>query len=837
MTKVTEKQRVKKSQQAFFDRYQPDPIAFQCEVLDVKPEHVWHKMVEVAEGTRDNQKTCVFAGHSVSKAVSIDTPVLTATGFKPIRDIKVGDKVYNEAGRLSKVTVSSPVQSLPACKVTFDDNSSVIAHDKHLWNVHDHLTRKRLRRENRDYRKCWNETKTVTTKWIKDNVRHNGQNNISIPLTMPLKGKGGISFPYTLGYWLGNGTRGCSQITVSNKDSRYVLANIRKEGFKVVLVPSQTQTNCKCYCIRGFVTQLKKLGIHVDKRIPEQILFASQENRLAVLQGLMDADGFKLCHGHSAALGTTDKLLFDSMIAVIASLSIKVFVSTETIIYKDRPKLVYKFNFSTDLQPFRLDRKKITASPKYRRRQARMVVKVEPAGISKVKCISVESGNALYLCSEHLIPTHNTYELARIALWFLYTHKPSTVITTAPIFDQVEKLLWKEIHTAHSQAKISLGGNMTKTQLDLDLEQKWFAYGFSTKPDTVTGEATRMQGYHNKYVLIIFDEAAGIPPAIWKAADFLLTNPNCKIVAVGNPTSSSGSFADCEDDPTWHFIRISVKDTPNFKEGREVIPEISGRAFEADMRRKYGEQSSEYGIRVEGRKPEYTAGTYLGKWLSVIEDNQVGFISHEPTAKVCTVWDYGNVYNAIWFVQFLKEQIRLIDFYFDGEGLGLPKYAAMLKEKPYIYDSHYAPPDLWGSNAKSGQTGQYTSEVAKLLGIDFVQAPTVTFDDRIEAARGIVPKCWFSEAAREGFNGLKNWRQRKNEALSTPDKPVYFKDAVKDWTRHVGDAFGYLAIIYRYMSIGGEVLGKVTQTVPADPNHSAYDNNVLTRGLNRHRTR
>ena len=251
-----------------------------------------------------------------------------------------------------------------------------------------------------------------------------------------------------------------------------------------------------------------------------------------------------------------------------------------------------------------------------------------------------------------------TYELARLALWFLYTHKPSTVITTAPIYDQVEKLLWKEMHTAWSQAKIPLGGNMTKTQLDLDPAQKWFAYGFSTKPDTITGEATRMQGYHNKYVLIIFDEAAGIPVAIWRAADHLLTNPNCKIVVVGNPTSSSGPFAECEDDPTWHFVRVSVKDTPNFKEGREVIPEISGQQYEEMIRRKYGEESSEYGIRVEGRKPEYTAGTYLGKWLSVIEERgQVGSIVHEQTAKVYTVWDYGNVYNAIWFVQFLKEQI------------------------------------------------------------------------------------------------------------------------------------------------------------------------------------
>ena len=213
--------------------------------------------------------------------------------------------------------------------------------------------------------------------------------------------------------------------------------------------------------------------------------------------------------------------------------------------------------------------------------------------------------------------------------------------------------------------------------------------------------------------------------------------------------------------------------------------------------------------------------------------DQVGSVSHEPTAKVTTVWDYGNVYNAIWFVQFLKEQIHLIDFYFDGEGLGLPKYAAMLKQKPYIYDKNYGPPDMWGSNAKSGQTGEYTVEVARQLGIDFQQIPLVSPQDRVEAARGIVPKCWFSLAAMEGYNGLKDWRQRKNEMLSTPDKPVYFNDAVKDWTRHVGDAFSHLAVIYRYTNIDGEVLGRVTRRIshPKSP----YRNDNLTRGLARGR--
>ncbi|RKY33849.1 MAG: hypothetical protein DRP78_07155, partial [Candidatus Omnitrophota bacterium] len=77
-----------------------------------------------------------------------------------------------------------------------------------------------------------------------------------------------------------------------------------------------------------------------------------------------------------------------------------------------------------------------------------------------------------------------SYSSGRLVLWFLYCFYPSTVITSAPSNTQVEEILWREIRDAHSKAKIPLGGNLTHTKLEL--AEKWFAYGFSTRPDTVT---------------------------------------------------------------------------------------------------------------------------------------------------------------------------------------------------------------------------------------------------------------------------------------------------------------------------------------------------------------
>lgn len=430
-----------------------------------------------------------------------------------------------------------------------------------------------------------------------------------------------------------------------------------------------------------------------------------------------------------------------------------------------------------------------------------------------------------------------TYEAARIALWWLYTHIPSTVITTAPVFDQVEKLLWKEIHVAHSNAKIPLGGNLTKVQLDVDPAGKWFAYGFSTKPDTVTGEATRMQGYHNKYVLLIFDEAAGIQPQIWKAAESLLNSPNCHVLAIGNPTSAYGTFAELEEDPSWNFIRISVKDTPNFKEGREVIPEISGRAYESDMRTKYGEDSTEYGIRVLGRKPMFSMGTYLGKWLADAEvDLRFNCLDakYDYNMPVHTFWDIGDMYTAIWYVQFPGRRIHLVDFDYDYEGKGLPYFSVLLQNKNYKYGKHYAPYDIQGSNKASFQTGRLTLDVASNLDIDFTVLDKYSILDRLEAARGIMPKCYFAPEAAEGVAGLKDWRKRKNEALSTPDKPVYFEEPVKTWGRHVGDAFSHLAVAYRKYQFEGRRMGDIRQEMPLS-NRERFDvdkpKNIMMRGM------
>jgi len=433
-----------------------------------------------------------------------------------------------------------------------------------------------------------------------------------------------------------------------------------------------------------------------------------------------------------------------------------------------------------------------------------------------------------------------TFCAARLALWFLYCHNPATVITTSPTFRQVIEILWREIRQAHSNAKIPLGGRISRCKLDLqdEIGKKWYALGFAAKPDTVTLEATAFQGYHNDSVMVIFDEAAGIMPQLWKAAQHLLTSGFTRWLVIGNPTSPQGNFAECfQPESGWNQIAIAVKDTPNFITGQELIPGVAGRQYEQDLREKYGENSNEYRVRIMGELPDYGESTYFGKEMNAIMLNgQIGFYPYEPTAKVYTFWDIGHVHTVIWFVQFVRDHIRIIDFYYDSKGLGLPEHAAMLQRQPYVYAHHFAPWDVKGPNAKNIQTGKYLIDTAHELGIDFQVNEKYDLKDSIAAVRDLLYLCQFHQPkCEEGIEAMRSFRRQINNNLSTTDRPIYFEHPIRDWTEHVSSAFRVLAMTYRYELLVNNVRIGYPAPLRAVEDYSPADNyNPLTYSLTRY---
>lgn len=160
-----------------------------------------------------------------------------------------------------------------------------------------------------------------------------------------------------------------------------------------------------------------------------------------------------------------------------------------------------------------------------------------------------------------------SFTMSKIVLWFGSSFPGAKIITTAPTFLQVQQILWSEIRSGHRQSKVPLGGQLNLTEWKIADDS--FALGFSPQKPSGGGEgqgtASSFQGFHSEHVLVIFDEATGIPGSIWTQAEGLLTSGHVKFVAIGNPTSKQCDFYKCFTHPAWHKIYLSCFDSPNLK--------------------------------------------------------------------------------------------------------------------------------------------------------------------------------------------------------------------------------------------------------------------------------
>lgn len=172
-----------------------------------------------------------------------------------------------------------------------------------------------------------------------------------------------------------------------------------------------------------------------------------------------------------------------------------------------------------------------------------------------------------------------SFSASRIAAAFLATHPPgqATVVTTAPTWHQVKNILWKELRRAHKKA--GLPGR-------INLNCEWIMddeiVAFGRKP--ADHDEHGFQGIHARYLLVIVDEACGVVGQIWTAVTSLMTNDDCRVLALGNPDDPTSEFASlCQgadpeagglSDRGWNVIPISAFDTPNFT-GEPIPPGLA----------------------------------------------------------------------------------------------------------------------------------------------------------------------------------------------------------------------------------------------------------------------
>ena len=190
---------------------------------------------------------------------------------------------------------------------------------------------------------------------------------------------------------------------------------------------------------------------------------------------------------------------------------------------------------------------------------------------------------------------------SRVAGWWLDVHEPGEafVVTTAPTFPQVRAILWRYIRQMHKRA--GLIGKVNQTEWSVDGE----LVAFGRKP--ADHDEAAFQGIHARRVLVIIDEACGIPEQLWIAADALTTNDGCRILAIGNPDNPSTHFKQVSERGTnWHKIRISAFDSPNLT-GEQVPPELAemliSRGWVEEKAEEWGTDNPIYISKVLGEFP------------------------------------------------------------------------------------------------------------------------------------------------------------------------------------------------------------------------------------------
>ncbi|MFA5107754.1 MAG: LAGLIDADG family homing endonuclease [Patescibacteria group bacterium] len=407
----------------------------------------WPKQLAACRAA-DTHKYTLFGGsRGPGKALDINTELPTPDGWLPLWALRVGDKVIGRDGLPCTVTWCSPVWNNRSCyRLTFDDGAVVVADAEHEWLVFSKDDRVNLKHRTEEWRaarrirrtkrgkgkKPWLAIRNaerakvntiflqpptgriVTTDYISKTltVQNGREVNWSIPLCKPFDCQEAELpvDPYVLGVWLGDGSKCGGSFTTADQG---VLDQIHAHGFET----TKWRSAKYAYNITGFKTMLRRVGLLNNKRIPRVYMRSSLQQRLELIRGLMDTDGFCDRDGY-AEFNNTNRSLAQDMLELLRSVGLKA-ASSEgraKLYGKDcGPTWTIRASGPVPLftLPRKLNRQKLSGFNGIN--SFRYIVKCESAPSIPVACIEVDSPDHLYLCTRNWIPTHNS----RWIRWYL----------------------------------------------------------------------------------------------------------------------------------------------------------------------------------------------------------------------------------------------------------------------------------------------------------------------------------------------------------------------------------------------------------------------------------
>jgi replicative DNA helicase len=379
---------------------------------------------QMTSGLQRQELVIIAARPSMGKAQPLDAKVLTESGWKTMGEIEVGDDLASVDGRPSTVIGVYPQGVKPIYKVTFSDGRATECCGEHLWRV---------------YYRSWPAPKVLTTAevaallkrkryqkrlWI-DMVSGDFGHNEPLPVD-----------PWVLGLLIGEGDFNSLRFSTASDallsqmaaglGQAFTINYAGKYDYRIVQTAGHRRPGRFGVWPNPLKEELKSLGLWAkrseSKFIPELYKSANRAARLALLQGLLDADGWVEKLG-MVRFATSSEQLADDVIDLVRSLGGWATKNSKSVHYtykgqRKQGQLAFIVNIAHP-EPrtlFTLPEKRARAAAVRKRRKMPTFVSIEPIRQVEARCIAVTHPTQLYITDDYVV-THNTALALNMALY------------------------------------------------------------------------------------------------------------------------------------------------------------------------------------------------------------------------------------------------------------------------------------------------------------------------------------------------------------------------------------------------------------------------------------
>lgn len=337
------------------------------------------------------------------KGLPINTPILTNNGWKTMGTLTIDDLVFDMDGNLVKINNISSIKNKKCLKFIFDNNEEMVSDFEHRWLVFTLHNGKKTNmvmttQEIKEYYEKLN--KKTSYKILKiENCKPLKLDEKKLPID-----------PYLLGVWLGDGHSRCGMITQANEN---VWNEIKRRGYSIGNdVSGGSSGKAQSRTIFNLRGKLRKLNLLKNKHLPESFLLSSYEQRLDILRGLMDSDGYYNKSRNRFSISTTKKFQVKFSVEILSSLGIKTTIIRYYKTFNNKKIECFNIEFTTNkFNPFLCRNQNIEIKVKADKNTSRIIKSVIDTESVPTKCVEVNSPSSTFLCGIELIVTHNTNQI------------------------------------------------------------------------------------------------------------------------------------------------------------------------------------------------------------------------------------------------------------------------------------------------------------------------------------------------------------------------------------------------------------------------------------------